>query len=139
MGAYVIAYGFDRFSGEYTGTVNAWEDQLDPGNYLLPANATFLEPPEPLSGKYVSFNGTAWTQVDIPTPPAPPTPPPPTADELRNERNNLLFASDWTQLGDIPLTTGKKAEWATYRQALRNVPQQPGFPTTVTWPTKPGA
>jgi hypothetical protein len=54
---------------------------------------------------------------------------------IRQQRNALLTASDWTQAGDVPQAT--KDLWATYRQALRDVPQQAGFPTNVTWPQKP--
>jgi hypothetical protein len=53
----------------------------------------------------------------------------------RIKRNNLLTASDWTQHKDIPDETSTK--WTTYRQALRDVPSQSGFPTTITWPSKP--
>ena len=42
--------------------------------------------------------------------------------EMRKLRNNFLRASDWTQMADSPLTAEKKAEWATYRQALRDLP-----------------
>lgn len=45
-------------------------------------------------------------------------------DELIEKRNNKLIASDWTQMPDSPLSAEKKAEWATYRQALRDLPQQ---------------
>lgn len=61
-------------------------------------------------------------------------PPPPTADEIRVQRNQLLAASDWTQVPDAPVD---QAAWATYRQALRDIPQQAGFPTDIAWPTKP--
>lgn len=54
--------------------------------------------------------------------------------EARAERDRLLAASDWTQVADAPVD---QAAWAAYRQALRDIPQQPGFPATVTWPTKP--
>ena len=50
-------------------------------------------------------------------------------DELIEKRNRRLFASDWTQLPDSPLSDVKKAEWATYRQALRDIPQK--FPADV--------
>ena len=43
-------------------------------------------------------------------------------DELLEKRNNKLIASDWTQLPDSPLSAEKKAEWAAYRQALRDLP-----------------
>ena len=56
------------------------------------------------------------------------------AASVRAERNDKLSASDWTQLEDAPVD---KTAWATYRQALRNVPAQSGFPWTVTWPDAP--
>ena len=43
--------------------------------------------------------------------------------EIREKRNNLLIASDWTQMPDSPLSSTKKTEWATYRQNLRNLIQ----------------
>lgn len=55
--------------------------------------------------------------------------------EIRNLRHRLLVACDWTQAKDIPDSVS--AAWVTYRQALRDVPQQPGFPTNVTWPIRP--
>lgn len=53
----------------------------------------------------------------------------------REERNRLLSESDWTQAKDVPDSVGTK--WAPYRQALRDVPQQPGFPDNIQWPVKP--
>jgi len=54
---------------------------------------------------------------------------------------NLLYESDWTQIADAPSggawTGVDKAAWATYRQQLRDVPAQSGFPANVTWPVKP--
>lgn len=54
---------------------------------------------------------------------------------IRQERNSLLAATDWTQAADVPQAV--KDKYAMYRQALRDVPQQPGFPDNITWPTKP--
>lgn len=56
------------------------------------------------------------------------------AAKIRAERNQLLTKSDWTQMPDAPVD---QAAWATYRQALRDIPQQAGFPTDITGPTKP--
>jgi hypothetical protein len=55
--------------------------------------------------------------------------------QLREERNLLLSKSDWTQAGDVP--QAPKDKWAAYRQALRDVPQQAGFPDNIQWPVKP--
>ena len=52
---------------------------------------------------------------------------------VRNKRDHLLANTDWTALVDGTLSTAM----ATYRQALRDVPTQEGFPYAVTWPSKP--
>lgn len=63
----------------------------------------------------------------------------PTAVEVAlGQRNLLLVVSDWTQLADVPLTPEQKAEWAAYRQQLRDITDQPGFPENINWPIKPG-
>ena len=63
---------------------------------------------------------------------------------MRSDRNICLRESDWTQMPDVSLTTEKKAEWAQYRLALRDLPStakpkldKAGHLTGVTWPTKP--
>lgn len=56
------------------------------------------------------------------------------AEAVRRERNALLVASDWTQISDAPVD---QAAWATYRQALRDITAQAGFPSDVTWPVAP--
>ena len=54
-------------------------------------------------------------------------------DNVRAHRNRLLSETDWTALSDNVMTP----EMATYRQALRDITAQEGFPYSVTWPTKP--
>jgi hypothetical protein len=56
------------------------------------------------------------------------------AFRVRAKRNQLLVASDWTQLADAPVD---QAAWATCRQALRDITAQAGFPWTIDWPTQP--
>ena len=58
-------------------------------------------------------------------------------EEVRVQRNSLLTGSDWTQGNDSPLSTSKKTEWQTYRQALRDLPTSGSDPDAITWPTKP--
>jgi hypothetical protein len=55
---------------------------------------------------------------------------------VRGERNTQLAECDWTQLPDAPLTNTQTAEWATYRQALRDITDQ-ADPFNITWPEKP--
>ena len=56
------------------------------------------------------------------------------AKSVREQRNYLLINSDWTQVTD---STANKEVWATYRQALRDITSQEGFPHEVTWPQRP--
>ena len=56
---------------------------------------------------------------------------------LRRRRNDLLAASDWTQMQDAPLSEAGRAEWAAYRQALRDLPETITDPAAVEWPVPP--
>ena len=56
------------------------------------------------------------------------------AASVRASRTEKLKDCDWTQISD---STADKATWATYRQALRDISAQAGFPWTVVWPTQP--
>ena len=55
------------------------------------------------------------------------------AAEVRAERNSLISATDYLALTDVPLST----EMTAYRQALRDITTQDGFPWTIEWPTQP--
>jgi hypothetical protein len=57
-------------------------------------------------------------------------------DQIKNWRNAKLAASDWTQVADAPVD---QAAWATYRQALRDLPAQGGNADDAVIPTQPGA
>jgi len=56
---------------------------------------------------------------------------------VRADRNTRLAACDWTQLTDTPLDLDGKSYWALYRETLRMIPQQSGFPWDVQWPPEP--
>jgi len=61
--------------------------------------------------------------------------------EMRSLRDYKLAKSDWTQFNDSPLSDSDKADWVTYRQALRDVPannQDIESLDDVSWPTPPG-
>jgi len=58
--------------------------------------------------------------------------------ELRQERNRKLLNCDWTQIADAPITEELRAEWTTYRRALRDLPANTEFPAYVDFPRFPG-
>ena len=59
------------------------------------------------------------------------------ATKIRMQRNNLLKQTDYLMMSDYPIESDRLAKVKTYRQALRDIPEQSGFPRTITWPEKP--
>jgi len=62
-------------------------------------------------------------------------PPAPTWEQIRGQRDGFLAASDWTDLPNSPVKN--KEAWLSYRQALRDIPQNFEDPSEVIWPKKP--
>jgi hypothetical protein len=56
---------------------------------------------------------------------------------IKFQRKLLLTNSDWTQIQNNPLTIEQQESWADYRQQLRDITSQPGYPFNVIWPTPP--
>jgi hypothetical protein len=124
--------------GIFAGTDIAWESWDLNGRFLLPANSTAVAPPEIPSGYFAKWNGSQWELESIPEPePAPePEPEPPlTWDQIRSQRNYFLSQTDWIFAPDVTLKN--KESWLTYRQALRDLPQNFEDPEEVIWPEKP--
>lgn len=59
------------------------------------------------------------------------------ARQVRESRAFALSQCDWTQMPDAPLSAEQKQAWLEYRQVLRDLPLQDGFPWDVQWPVKP--
>lgn len=120
---------YNKQTGEILGTisgVNAAVDNDDEG--FLDGQYDALE--------YKVVNGQAVAKTDAEKQSYDDIRNADTIDSLRDRRNQMLSASDWTQSPDSPLTDAKKAEWATYRQQLRDLPST-ADPANPTWPTKP--
>jgi len=83
--------------------------------------------------------GIGWCFDGVGDPVAPPVNLEALASSARAQRNGLLAESDSQVLPDrwAAMTTEQQTAWAVYRQALRDLPQQAGFPTTINWPVKP--
>lgn len=99
---------------------------LNSTNATLYTNVT---PPDDWTGGRYTFDGTTWTQVSGWTKKINER----VAEEVRAERNTLLAETDHFGLSDQTMTP----EMTTYRQDLRDITNQAGFPENVTWPTKP--
>jgi hypothetical protein len=117
--------------GYFVGVTTADADPLNPTEWLIPGGCVIEAPHDAPDGSMVKWDGSQWVNEVIPVEPEPePTP----QDVLvRNVRDSLLAATDWAASSDLILSD----EMRTYRQALRDVPSQVGFPDDVTWPVKP--
>ena len=115
---------------------HAGDIQIDPAGPADYAHVEWIDPPqfdrtrERLSEGFPENNGQAWRMNWVLTP----IPDSEKAAEIREQRNQKLKDSDWTQVADAPVS---QLAWATYRQALRDIPSQQGFPWDVQWPTQP--
>lgn len=102
------------------------EGSIDDSAYYI-TNGEAVDIP-PKTSPYAEFDFTTkqWVLVENLA----------TSDVL-SKRQKLLYASDWTQIPNGPLTTEQQAAWATYRQELRDIPEQSGYPFNVIFPTPP--
>jgi len=90
------------------------------------------KPPAPAGDEWQtwSWDANAWRWLSSPTPGA-------LARTARTRRAALLAACDWIVARSAEWGEPVPDAWANYRQALRNVPDQPGFPADINWPQEP--
>lgn len=129
------------------GTFVVEFDGLNPINFWIPHDETGFLTGEALEAaiqtmypwdiqqkqKFASFTNGSEIESLVEAIPVPDK----TEEQIRQQRNSLLLHSDWTQLPDAPLTVEQKAAWSVYRQELRDITNQAGFPTTVDWAVAP--
>ena len=104
----------------------ALEGSFDDSSYYVEAGVPVAMPPKPTPHHVFDYTTKQW--IDPRTPET-------EGARVRAERDRRLQETDWTQLPDVPLAT--KEAWAAYRQALRDITEQPGFPFDVVWPEPP--
>lgn len=105
--------------------------EIDPREGVGPG-WTYLAPPGMGPHKWQSGQ---WIACSSEASSAPSVHPGFLADSTRERRNRLIAETDWTQGRDIPAYISEA--WAPYRQALRDITAQPGFPMSVEWPETP--
>ena len=81
---------------------------------------------DPRPNRFAEWDGSQWVWDDADL-----------LNELRNARNARLTACDWTRMDDNGLTDAKRDEWATYRQALRDITKDYDSLDSVIWPESP--
>jgi hypothetical protein len=100
------------------------EGSVDDSAYYIENGLPVAIPPKPNEYSVFDYSTKSWVaDINIAT-----------GDALA-KRQRLLIRSDWTQMPDVQLQN--KTEWVTYRQELRDITDQPGYPFNVVWPTPP--
>jgi hypothetical protein len=102
------------------------EGLIDDAIYYIANGVAVAIPAQPDQYSVFDFTNKQWVQNENLA----------IADVLP-KRQRLLYASDWTQIPNGPLTTAQQEAWATYRQELRDIPEQSGYPFNVIFPTPP--
>lgn len=126
----MLVYSYDGQTGRFLSAEMADADPMEAGNWLIPANATEIKPPDTDGRLWPFWTGTGWDMRDV------------LAAErelyVRRLRDEQLAASDWTQLPDAPLEKNARDAWRNYRKALRDLSKNPAWPF-VELPAKPDA
>lgn len=136
-----IIYNYNKETSlftEQTTLSDGNKSPLEDNVYLLPANCTEVKPTDDLLGKKIKWNGDSWEEYIEPIPEVIVIPELTLEEKTinaRRQRNSLLFQTDWTQLIDVPQATMDL--WTPYRQALRDITLQEGFPLAIIWPAMP--
>lgn len=117
----ITVYCYDS-AGYYTHSEDADENPLEPGAYLLPPDGTTVAPAQ-LPARW---HGSAWVYDSSAL-----------AEHWRCVRNKLLAATDFLLMPDYPLGWFKRRQVKRYRQQLRDLTQEPGYPEHVVLPLCP--
>lgn len=127
----------------YVGTIELDDSDRNPlenGNFIIPGGCITTLPSWMPKKHFALWDGEKYEIIPMQDPPEEHlelAEKIKSVDEysIREERNARLAATDWTQLADVPNEI--KNKWVEYRQKLRDIPQQEGFPTEFDWPTDP--
>jgi hypothetical protein len=102
------------------------EGAIDDLAYYIANGVAVAIPAQPDQYSVFDFTTKQWVQNQTMA-----------VSDVTLKRQKLLYASDWTQIPNGPLTSAQQSAWATYRQELRDIPAQSGYPFNVIWPTPP--
>lgn len=102
------------------------EGTIDDSAYYISNGVAVAIPAKPDQYSVFDFTTKQWVQNQTMA-----------VSDVNLKRQKLLYATDWTQIPNGPLTTTQQEAWATYRQELRDIPEQSGYPFNVIWPTPP--
>lgn len=117
----------DQIAQQYdASTEAALEGQYSDTVYYIDNGAAIPIPPSP--GEWYDFDFVTKQWVPDSTR---------AASAALRKRGILLANTDWTQIPNGPLSQAKQQEWAVYRQELRDITQQPGYPFNIVWPIAP--
>jgi hypothetical protein len=127
-------------NGEFIGMTDAFECAFEKGVFHIPAKATDKAPLQPKEGYVIKFSPSKNSWIyETALEPVKEKEPEVTAEVIVSKRNLKLYQSDFSQFPDVQatLTQEQKDAWLKYRQDLRDLTKQSGFPDNIKWPEQP--
>jgi hypothetical protein len=122
----IVKTGYCHINDFYLQGTNVIEGTANDSKQYIQDEQIVDMPPKPSELAYFDYSTKEWVLDYL------------SQEELsKSKRDNLLYKSDWTQLPNGPLTTEQQQAWAVYRQELRDITSQSGYPFNVIWPTPP--
>ena len=122
---YTIYDSTGVYQGFYQGSAAIPAGNLSPGSVAI--EGTYAETTRLVNGVVTDFS---LAEVQAATDAM-------LATQVRSERDGRLSETDYVFIGDSPYSTTTQAAYRVYRQGLRDVPAQTGFPNTIVWPVRP--
>jgi hypothetical protein len=116
----------DNIESQLQDNESYLDGSIDDSAYYIQNGVPVAIPPKPDQYSVFDYTTKQWVQNEKIA-----------IASVSQKRQKLLYLSDWTQIPNNPLTTVQQEAWATYRQELRDIPQQSGYPFNVVWPVAP--
>jgi hypothetical protein len=116
----------DNIESQLQDNESYLDGSIDDSAYYIQNGVPVAIPPKPDQYSVFDYTTKQWVQNEKIA-----------IASVSQKRQKLLYSSDWTQIPNNPLTTVQQEAWATYRQELRDIPQQSGYPFNVVWPVAP--
>ena len=126
----ILLSAYGETDDDLSGFELTLQGYFDPNKYYVDVvNKTAIEiPPSPSEDHRFNYKTKQW-ELYLPIEVV--------VEKVIWQRGNLLQQSDWTQIPNGPLTQEQQQSWAVYRQQLRDITSQSGYPFNVVWPTPP--
>lgn len=120
-----ISTNKDNMLSDGIGTLET-DEQITCNDYYIENDSVIKIPPSPGDNYFFDYGKKEWVLDNIQL-----------VESINAKRHDLLFGSDWTDTVSAQTRLPNYQQWQDYRQALRDITNQDGFPLNIVWPNPP--